>query len=1107
MKIRTTAVVTLFVLFLSVLFNGLRAHQILHFDHLTTFNGLSSRHVRSILQDSKGFLWFATRDGLNRYDGYHFKRYTHDPDEINSLADSDIFSIFEDHHGIFWIGTSGEGLLRFDPVTESSTSYRNDPQNPNSLSNNFVTDINQDRLGNLWIGTWGGGLNLFDPMTETFKRYAHDPRDPNSLGSNLVLAIFKDRSGDFWVGLYGDHGGLCQVHQSEDDVLRFTLYRHDPKNPSSISANAVTSIYEDRLGYLWIATDVGLNKFDRDKKSFTRFYRDPNHSNSLIDNSVNALYQDRSGALWVGTDHGLSVLKFNGSKIEFINHLFNPAEANNSGGNFVTDIHEDHSGVIWIATKNGLRKYVTEMQSFAHHANHAQILASVYQKEVHAVYQDEAGILWLGTQNEGLVKFDPGTNELVRYQSKPGNPVGLSHNFVTAICKDRTGMLWIGTWGGGLNRFDPRSGKFNQFKWKRGAANTLGSNHVASLFADDAGAIWIGHGEEGLDKFEYSKNRFTHYQYNPENPNSLSSNHVGPILMDRFQNLWIGTNGGGLNRFDPKQEIFTRYFHDHSDSSTVGSNKILTIHEDSSGNLWIGTKDGGLDRFDYETEKFQRFTRKNGLADNSIKGILEDHDQRLWLSTNLGLARFDVSTGSFKNFSRFDGLKSAEFLPRACYRNVQSNDLYFGSINGLVVVNPDQILDNPHKPLMVFTELETLNPGRNNHSQKVFVNKNIAYRDDVALTHKDNIFTIHYAALHYAFPEKNRYAYRLEGFNNTWHHVQDKRYVTFTHLNPGKYVFRVKGSNHSGIWSEEAAITIILQPPWWLSLWAKIIYAMVLIAGIVAVDQIQRMRLRKKEKEKYERFMASKELELAATIQRRILPETLPNLPNFELAGFNFPSKEIGGDYYECFVLPNHRIAAVVADVSGKGISAALLVNSVHAALHAYMDSSLSLPDLTMKLNDIIFHATTTGMYVTLFIAMIDTRSGEMESVNAGHPPMYLFRQNGELVLLHKGGIPLGWLKGMSYESEKNVIEPGDVLFLFTDGILEAKNKKEQEYADTERFQEVMKKCLQEESCDFQEIILSDVQDYSNSENYVDDITALFVKRKSESIESSSLPR
>ncbi len=806
------------------------------FEHLSLQDGLSQGTVMCILQDHRGFMWFGTEDGLNKYDGYKFTVYRHVPQTNQSLSNNWINVIHEDNHGIFWIGTEGGGIDRFDPAWETFTHYRHNPNNPNSLSHDIVLSIYEDHHGILWIGTESGGLNRFDPQQNSFKHYFHDPDNPHTLSHNTVWSIVEDPTGILWIGTYQ---GLNRFDPKSET---FKHYYHDPHNTNSLSHDTILSLYADKQGILWIGTEEGgLNQFNPQTEKFVHYRNDPNNANTLSHDKVVAIYEDQAGLLWIGTHGGLN--KLNRQTGQFTHYQYDPYNSFSLSHNVVWSIYGDRTGMMWVGAFGAINKFERQGKQFRHYRydpHHPQ--TSLSDNNVRAIYEDSQGIIWIGTYSGGLNRFDRQTDQFQTYLSDPHNPNSLSQNNVRSLHEDSRGYLWIGTYGNGLDRFDPKTNQFKHYVYNPDNPDSLSSNNVGAITEDSRGRLWIGTYGGGLNQFDPQADQFENYRNEPDNPDSLINDNVKVIYEDSGSQLWIGTHEG-LDHFERLTGRFIHYLHRANDPNSLSDNGILSIYEDQKGRLWIGTL-SGLNQFNPATGKFIHYREKDGLANDTVYGILEDGQGYLWLSTNHGLSRFNPQTKIFKNYDIGDGLQSNEFNIGA-YLKTRDGELFFGGISGFNRFNPAQIKDNPLLPNLVITDFKVFNQSIKAGQSDILSNP-LDETKQITLSYKESVFSFEFVALNYLQSHKNQYAYQLEGFDEHWTHVDSsRRFVTYTNLDAGNYIFKVKGSNNDGIWNEEGVtINITITPPPWKTWWAYTLYIIFILAIVLNYIRIQKNKLR-----------------------------------------------------------------------------------------------------------------------------------------------------------------------------------------------------------------------------------------------------------------------
>ncbi len=839
----------------------------MRFERLTIDNGLSQSVVNCIVQDVTGFLWIGTQDGLNRYDGYGFEVYRHDAQDPRSLAHDWVMALANDPSGDLWVGTEGGGLARWLRASDGFTAYRHDPQDPGSLSSDRVSVLTRDRSGVLWVGTLDAGLNRFDGGK--FQRFRHDPDEPASLSDDQVRAVYEDSKGVLWVGTWG---GLDRFDPATGSFLHT---RHDPDDPASLSDDRVRAILEDRAGNLWVGTHDGLNRRTGESGRFERYVHDPEIPGSLSHSWVRSLLQDADGRLWAGTDGGLN-LWHEGTR-SFASYRFDPGDASSLAGDQIVHLFQDSSGVLWIGTLGGgLAKWRPETWAFAHYRGAAGDPGA--SNNVFAISEDSGGVLWVGTFGGGLERLDRATGRHTRFTHDSRRPGTLSDDRVTALLHDRSGVLWIGTVAGGLNRLGGRSeagAGFERFTHDPGNPASLSADAVTALYEDRQGRLWIGTYDGGLNRYlgdgVDGRGAFARFRHDPADPASLGNERIFSLAEDTTGRLWLATDGGGLNRFHPVTGAFLRLEHDADVAGSLSSNELNAVHVDAEGRLWIGTKGSGLDRLVGLDEalgraSFENYSRAEGLPDETIWGILSDDSGALWLATNRGLARLDPGTGTFKSYGPSHGLQSNEFNLGAYFKS-PGGELFFGGVNGVNAFFPERIEADRPPPAVVVTSFTRGNrPAR--------LGRPIFDVEEVALDHRDNFFAFELAVLDFTAPERNRFRYRLEGFDDGWIDNGHRRWVSFTNLDPGSYVLQVEGASHDGVWSpQRASVRIAVAPPPWRTWWATSLYALAL-AAVAAIGVYVYREHRQAERDRAvaerERAIAEREREQVRERERLI---------------------------------------------------------------------------------------------------------------------------------------------------------------------------------------------------------------------------------------------
>ena len=837
--------------------------QQVHFEHTTIDQGLSQNSIQCIIQDKTGFIWFGTGDGLNQFDGYQFKIFNTDPLNQQLLSSGNIQCLLKDHNGIIWIGTDG-GLNSYDPATAKITRYKHDEKNTNSIPSDNIRAL-AERQGQLWIGTADAGLCSYDLRKRTFKTFQHRDGDLNTISSNRITCLYVENDQAIWAGtedsglclfmgfdgatkhykglgkvnciyridksgplLVGTDNGLAEfLHSGEMNV-----FKHDDKKASSISNDQVTAITIDQSNNIWIGTNGGLNKFNPKTKEFSSCHHDILHSYTLSDDRITCLFTDKAGEVWVGTYSG-GVDAINPPNVFFKNYRHEAGNANSMSYDDISSIIEDHDKNIWVGTLGG-----------------------------------------------GLNFFNPSTESFKSFH-KGNGPNTLSSDNINCLFEDHNGMIWIGTQDGGLNLYDPRENKFQCFKKGMGA-NSIPSNTILSLQEDFDNNLWIGTDEEGIALMNIDTREVKPFHDKDNISARLKKYQVRIFYRNQNDMMWIGTLGGGFFGYNFKTKTLTNYVH-KEEKNSLSDNKIFSIFQDLNGRLWIGTNGGGLNLFDPQTGKFRFFTVQDGIPNNVIYGILDDQGENLWLNTDKGICRFspptDIGASKFiagkvkvskKNnnsktnkpntsdinvriYDSRDGLPSNQFNIGAYLKTLEGK-MYLGSISGMVTFDPDTVKDNPYIPPVVITDFKLFNRSVLPDDSFKILKSPISETKEIHLKYNQNFLSFEFTALNYINPKKNRYSFKLEGFDNDWSDADaQRRFATYTNLEPGDYTFRVKGSNNDGIWNEKgASIHIIIEPPFWQTWWFRIVAAILIITSIYLAIYIRLNQIRKKEEQKTE---------------------------------------------------------------------------------------------------------------------------------------------------------------------------------------------------------------------------------------------------------------
>ncbi len=808
--------ISIFLILLSVIILTPLAHvhaqkNDLRFMHLTSDDGLPQNKVNCILQDSQGFMWFGTNDGLSKYDGYVFTNFDYDSADVYKPSDDFVQAMLEDNKGNLWFCTGSGGLNLYNRVSTQFKHFRAYSSMNNRISNDNVQAIVEDSNNFIWIGT-STGIDKIDIETHTVVNYI--PSHFNDIRSNKssIMTLCVDKQNNFWFGTNGDGLGLFDPKHET-----YKYFRHNANDIHSISDDNILSIYEDYKGNLWIGTyNGGFNLYDRERKQFIRYYPDQNIRESL---TVRAILDDKEGNLWIGTRNGLYI--FNKKTHQFNNYVHDPHNPFSLSQNNIQSIFRDAKGDFWVGTKQGVNFLNTTNMAFVHYRADAYNPRCLNHNLVTAFLEDSHGELWFGTTEGGLNRLNRETGIFTYYTHDLNNPNSISSNNVNTIAEDGNGNLWIGTFQGGLNMYHRREDRFIYYKLDPDVP-LIYQQAIASLIIDEANDLWIGTSENGLKRFNIQNHEFINYSLNK----SGSEPTIRCLYQDDEGKIWIGSDNSKLYCFDKKSLESNSYLLPVKSTRTT----INAFHEDRHSNLWIGTGGRGLYCFNKHDKSFQAYTKENGLPNINIQGILEDEHGNLWISTENGLSKFNPVKQTFKNYYKENGLQSNQFTNS--FYKTRSGEMFFGGMNGATSFYPDQIRESSYMAPLYITDFKIFNKSVSLGSDQSILKVPIEQTKYIPLSYKHSSFTFTFALLNYGTSERNLYAYKMDGFETDWNYAGTRRFATYTNLNPGSYTFRVKEISNDGLWNEKgASIKISISPPFWKTWWFKfIVVAIVVLA-------------------------------------------------------------------------------------------------------------------------------------------------------------------------------------------------------------------------------------------------------------------------------------
>ena len=832
-------------------------HQPLHFTHINNRNGLSERNINSIFQDSKGFIWIATRDGLNKYDGYQIKIFRNDQNDPSTIGSNYISHLAEDKQGNIWVATIGGGLNKFDRKTNKFYHYYHQEKNSKSIASNFINQIVIDDQDHIWLATQNDGLDLFNPVLNQAVHYRNNKSDQRSISGNSIFTVYKDSRNNIWAG--DSENGLNLFNRKTHTFKRFS---HQATIAGSISGNKITYLFEDSNQRLWIGTSgTGLNLYNYTDGTFSHFLNNPKNNNSLVSNNIQSISEDNNKNLWIGTENGgLSV--FNYIKNTFNTYLHDDIDSSSLSTNSVDVIFKDIFGNMWVGTFGGginLYKIYSTSFNYYRHSNDPNSLSNNF---VLGICEDSNHNFWMSTDGGGLNFFNRLTGDFTSFKHQEGKN-SISGDYILDVKEAADKQIWVATWHDGISVLNPKTKQFKIFKHDVKNNNSLSFDNVYYLLPASDGKIWIGTFGGGLDVYDPKSNNFSHYQHSSSDNKSISSNRINSLMKDHRGNIWVGTNDNGLDLLNSKTNSFTHFKHT-SNKNSISNNTVVSILEDHAGNIWLGTFDG-LNRFNPASKTFTHFTTQDGLPNNFIYAILEDDQHNLWVSTNNGLSRYNPRTRAFKNFSVEDGLQGYEFKPHSALKS-SKGELLFGGVGGFNTFFPDQIKETRYNAPLVLTGFQIFNkeiPVAVSSKDTSPLKQDISVTKSITLSYKQSTISFDYASIDFLSYDKKSYFYLLKGFDKGWNHIGHRNSAVYTNLPPGDYTFMVKCLNNEGKWSKSMiSLKVIIVPPFWLTWWFEFISVIIIISVIYFIYRF-RVHAIIKQKARLEELVLARTIEVS----------------------------------------------------------------------------------------------------------------------------------------------------------------------------------------------------------------------------------------------------
>lgn len=825
MKFKKLSRAIALLLFFSFFLTENGSAQKIFFRHYTVSDGLCANTIWDIEQDDQGYMWFGTKYGLSRFDGYDFKSFQYQKGIPGTIGNNFIRKIFKYDSKTFWIGTD-EGIYVFNLETEKFTLFK-------PLKNFFINDIMRSKDGKVWIATKEKGIYCYTPKTQGLLNFSTS--SGIKISSNEVPKILQDNTGDIWLGTYGK--GIDVLNPRTLQVRHYTT-----SSTSKLSSNVILDLYKDANGDIWIGTMAGgLNLWNHQTNQFTIYQKSA--GNSISDNIVRTIYEPKPGYICMGTEKGLNIFDRKNNRFTVYQNKNNDSFSINDDA--VYNVFQDKEGGIWVGTYFGGLNYYHEGSSGFEFYYPSGVKNSLSGNAVSAFLETKPGQMWIGTEDGGLNFFNSADKTFKKFPFSAGQD-SLSYHNIHALYKSKSGNIWIGMYTGGLNVLNPSTGKIKRYKSDPNNANTLSDNSVYSIEEDRQGRIWVST-ISGLNLYDEKNDRFIRIK-----GKNLEKSCIYQVYQDTDNIIWIATYDNGLIRMDPNNQL--KQYAYSKNPGAISSNKVICILDDGEGNLWLGTDGSGLNVLNKKTGKFKSYDDENWIKSAVIYGIVKDNFGKMWFSTNNGVFEFDPKTKAKKSFGKWDNLQSQQYNYKAYYKD-SSGKLYFGGINGFNAFYPNQVQSSTTTPKVSFTNFQLFNKDLDLNDENSPLKRSINYTDEVVLNHNQSVLSIEYASLSFIAPNKLQYAFKMEGFDKGWNNVGSQRKATYTNLPAGEYSFQVKVIDDLGADTGKiSSIKITILPPFYKTIPAYIFYFLILVSGAFWLRRYVYAKARKRNEIKLERL-------------------------------------------------------------------------------------------------------------------------------------------------------------------------------------------------------------------------------------------------------------
>ena len=1075
------------------------------FSHYSIDDGLSQSTITSIYQDQDYYLWFATLDGLNKFNGKSFKIYSYIPDDKYSISNKWVYDITEDKEGFLWVATL-DGLNKFDRKTGRFYRFYHDPTNPRSLPENIIKGLYVDENNILWIRT---NNYLVKYINGEFYSYAIPQKRFTTINTYNRVPIVED--GDIiWTT---SSKGLIAFHKTTELLKSYT---HSEGNPLSISSNSVTSLAIDKRGNLWVGTTNGLNYMDKTTKTFRHFF--VADGEGLLNDKINTILIDNKGYVWIGTNGGLNL--YDPHEKDFYGFTVIENDLQSLSNNNVISLFEDYSHNLWIGTYGGgLNKVDLKPKKF-------KLLRNTYSKTslnlssnvIAGLFEQRKDILWVGTYGNGVNICNLKTNKVIQVKSTGPPFKRIVNDFVHSIIQLKNGLIFLGT-RNGITVYDTLQNKFFDIHdyYPMVEFPSFETNRIYEMLEDVKHNVWIGT-LSGLFRFNPDTKDVSAYYLN----DGLLSNTVQALYEDEFGKIWIGTTKG-INIFDifSNNEKFENFEKLTAPDSSLLKNEYNKLSDKDVYKIvqtkkyyWFGTV-GGLDRYDPVTKKIKYYLKKDGLPNENIYEIVVDDNDNLWFSTNRGLVFLNTTTNQIRSFDKGDGLQGLEFNKGASAKG-HDGRIYFGGLDGINYFYPDSIHNNMFIPKTAIDDVQIFSSDGN------VKYLNVEDKDTIVLKPKDKAISIYFSALEFTNPQKNKYKYYLEGLDNTWTGPVSQNFAKYTNLSPGTYIFKVKGSNNDLKWSKEIELTIIVKPPFWKTIWAYLLYLLIIgtIIGFFIRYRTQQLRkdnelLREKQKAALEISKSREELAIknkdiqdslnyAKRIQQAIMP-TQYLLKTYFPESFVFynPRDIVSGDFY-WFVEKNNKLYVAAVDCTGHGVPGAFMSLIGINLLNNIIGENESLPagkvldelnkNVYDSLNKQIDNVTLQdGMDMSLCV--IDLINKKVNFSGAQNPLVLI--RDGEYIEIPANRFSIGSFKYdfKTFFSEFIFdIRKGDTIYLFSDGFADQFGGKDNKKFKKKRFRKLLLDISKYPMAEQEDILRDTFNSWKGDNEQVDDVLVIGIK-------------